>query len=109
MNTAATEIGDERTPTAVRANLYDPDPVTYQCRCHVCKRSWYARHDALDTLSVTMEAWSDALVDSENSYTVAGDDPLFDYLHTKLNKMLDGVTDEINNEQERIDILRGNA
>ncbi len=107
MNTAATEIGDKR-PTTAELNPYDPNPVTYACRCHVCQPSWYARHDALDKLSVTVEAWSDVLVDSENSYTVAGDDPLFDYLHVKLNKMLDAVTDEVNRESEYIDRLRGN-
>ena len=106
MNTAATEIGDKRTPLSV-LNPYDPDPVTMACRCHVCKPDWYARHDALDKLDVVVEAWSDALVDSENTYTVAGDDPLFDYLHMKLNKMQDAITDEINRESERIDRLRG--
>ncbi len=53
-----------------------------------------------------MEAWSDVLVDSENSYTTAGDDPLFDVLHSLLNKALDDVTDEVNRESERIAVLR---
>ncbi len=105
MNTAATEIGDERTPLGV-LNPYTPGK-DMKCLCNVCMPDLYDRGTALDDLSVKMEAWSDALVDCENSYTTAGDDPLFDYLHGKLNKMLDAVTDEINRESERIDDMRG--
>ncbi len=104
MNTAATEIGDEYVvPPAVP---FTPGKGGW-CVCIICKPDLYARHDALDKLSVTLEAWSDVLVDSENSYTTAGDDPLFDFLHAKLNSMLDGVTDEITREYEAINETRG--
>ena len=106
MSTAATEIGDERVTVPVP--LFDPGADGW-CRCHICKPEWYARHDALDKLDVVVEAWGDALVDSENSYTTAGDDPLFDVLHVALNKMQAALTDEINFEDERIDMLRNYA
>jgi hypothetical protein len=104
MNTAATEIGDVKAGDVVP---FTPDAKTGDCMCVICTPEVYARRDALKRLDKVMEAWSDALVDSENSYTVAGDDPLFDFLHAKLHSMQAGVTDEINAEDERIFTLLG--
>lgn len=104
-NTAATELGDERTPED--KNPWDPDPLTWSCRCSVCRPEWYARRKALTLLEVEVDAWSDLLVESENSYTDDGNDPLFDVLHVKLNDMRDEIVDAWNFEDERIRILRG--
>ena len=107
-NTAATEIGDRREPRGLDPTEYFiPSPDTGDCICAICQPEVYARHAALDKLDKVMEAWSNVLVDSENSYTEAGDDPAFDLLHGHLNAMQDTLTDEINLEDERIDRLRG--
>ena len=105
MNTAATEIGDRRMLGAEERFVGSAE--TGDCICVICQPSVYARRDALNRLDVTMEAWSDALVDSENRYTTAGDDLLFDILHTKLNAMKDVTIEHINAEDERIRTLRG--
>ena len=105
MNTAATEIGEQRVLGA--SERFVPSPDTGDCICVICQPSVYAKRDALNRLDKTMEAWSDALVDSENRYTTAGDDLLFDILHTKLNAMQDVNIDAIQAEDERIRTLRG--
>ena len=86
-NTAATEMGDVRGFKV--------------CECGLCKPEG-ERRKALGKLEVLTETWSNALVDSENSYTTAGDDPLFDLLHIALNKMRGEIIDEWNREGEQV-------
>ena len=105
-NTAATEIGDrpERTNTVPP---FQPSAETGDCLCVICKPGLYDRQTALEDLDVEMEAWSDKLVDAENQYTTAGDDPLFDVLHTRLNNMKDALVEEVNYESDRIREMKG--
>ncbi len=106
MSDMLTEIGNG-PELGRKPDAFDPAPSDGWCRCTVCNPEWYARRDALDKLDVLMDSWSDALVDAENSYTDAGDDRLFDVLHTGLNKLKDALVEELGEEEDRLRDLRG--